>query len=58
MLLAGCASSPSEAEIKTYKIVSVEYKTYVTKDLNLSESAKQRRLDLIETWRIRLGLPR
>lgn len=55
LLLGACALPPSQAEMLTYQAIAPDHAIYVQQDLNLPPDAKQRRLDLLEAWRIRVG---
>lgn len=55
---AGCVLPPTQAELLTYQAVAPAHATYVRADPNLDDLAKQRRLDLLEAWRIRVGAPK
>jgi len=56
ILLLGSCYTPSQAEADTYRAIAPEYATYVQDDPKLDLLQKQRRLDLIETWRQRVGV--
>lgn len=57
-LLAASCGAPSTAYIQgdreTFDSVGTDYVRYVTNDAALTQEAKDRRLLVIETWRIRL----
>jgi len=57
LLLAfgGCAFQPTQAEKATYEVIAPEHARYVQADTLLAPDQKQRRLDLLEAWRIRVG---
>ena len=55
LLLTGCALPPTQAELATYQAVAPEHRAYVENDQKLDVLQKQRRLDLLESWRIRVG---
>lgn len=55
LLLAGCVLPPTEAERATFDAVAPEYRAYVEADATLAPDAKQRRLDTVQTWAIRVG---
>lgn len=52
---AGCVLPPSAAELHTYHAVAPEYRAYVEADPTLPPDAKQRRYDMLEAWRLRVG---
>lgn len=58
LLLASCVLPPTQAEQLTYKAIAPDHARYVNADPALDPMAKQRRLDLLETWRIRVGVPK
>lgn len=58
LFAGGCVLPPTEAERKTYEAVAPEYRAYVENDAAMPEDAKQRRFDLIESWRIRVEAKR
>lgn len=53
LLLAGCVG-PTDAEKATYDAIAPAHRLYVTNDANLTAMQKQARLDLLESWRIRV----
>jgi ABC-type oligopeptide transport system substrate-binding subunit len=53
---AATACSVTEAEVQTYKSIAPEYRAYVQEDATLQPEQKQRRVDLLESWRIRVGV--
>lgn len=53
--LTSCTVPPTQAELLTYEAIAPAHAQYVSQDPNLSPDAKQRRLDLLEAWRIRVG---
>lgn len=61
LLLPACVLPPTQAELDTYNAVAPEYRAYVEADPSLDvadatgRTAKARRLDLLEAWRIRVG---
>lgn len=52
---ASCVLPPTEAELATYQAVAPDHRAYVEADTKLDVQQKQRRLDLLESWRIRVG---
>lgn len=52
--LPSCAPI-TPAERATYDAIAPEHATYVQNDPNLAPDQKQRRLNLLEAWRIRVG---
>ena len=52
--LPSCAPL-TPAERATYDAIAPEYAAYVQVDPNLAPDQKQRRLGLLESWRIRVG---
>lgn len=54
-VLSGCVLPPTQAELATYNAVAPEHRAYVEADPKLDVTAKARRLDLLEAWRIRVG---
>jgi hypothetical protein len=56
LAFAGCVLPPTEADRKTYESIAPAHARYVMDDPNLAADAKQRRLDLLEAWRIRVGV--
>lgn len=57
-VLAGCTMPPTQAELLTFQAVAPEYAAYIVGDPNMPPDGVQRRLDLIESWRIRVGAPK
>jgi hypothetical protein len=55
LALAGCVLPPTEAEKKTYERIAPAHARYVLADPELQPDEKQRKLDLLESWRIRVG---
>lgn len=55
LLAAGCTLPPTQAELLTFQAIAPDHAVYVQQDVNLPPDAKQRRLDLLEAWRIRVG---
>ena len=45
------------AERATYDAIAPDHAIYVQADPNLAPDQKQRRLGLLESWRIRVGAP-
>lgn len=58
LLLLLCAScvGPNQAEQATYKVIAPAHRAYVESDPALSPQQKQRRLDLLESWRQAVGV--
>lgn len=54
-LLSSCVLPPTQAELQTYEVVAPAHAAYVSADQSLPPDAKQRRLDLLEAWRVRVG---
>ncbi len=54
MLLSGCVG-PTGAEKATYETIAPEHRAYVEADETLNAGQKQRRFDLLESWRIAVG---
>lgn len=55
LLTSSCTIPPTQAELATYQAVAPEYAAYVISDPNMPPDGIQRRLDLVESWRIRVG---
>lgn len=55
LLLGGCVP-PSIAEKATYNAIAPAHRAYVEADTSLDVQQKQRRFDLLATWRIAVGL--
>lgn len=55
LFATACVLPPTQAELATYETVAPEHRAYVEADPRLDVTAKQRRLDLLEAWRIRVG---
>ena len=55
LLLAFASCTATPAELATYDAIAPEYRAYVTADASLSVEQKQRRLDHLHAWAIRLG---
>lgn len=53
-LFSSCVG-PNEAERATYQVIGPAHAAYVQADQNLTPAQKQARLDLIESWRLRVG---
>ena len=51
LALASCVS-PNAADEARYKVIGPEYRAYVEADPALDATQKQRRLDLVEAWRM------
>jgi hypothetical protein len=58
LLACSCTLPPTQAERLTYESIAPAHARYVMGDAALDPLAKQRRLDLLETWRIRVGAPK
>lgn len=56
LLLTSCVLPPTQAERLTYEAVAPAHAAYVVNDATLDPMAKQRRLDLLDAWRIRVGV--
>lgn len=54
LALTGCVLPPTQADLLTYQSVAPAHAAYVIADPALDPMAKQRRLDLLEAWRIRV----
>lgn len=54
-LAAACVMPPTQAELLTYQTVAPDHARYVEADPTLAPDQKQRRLDLLEAWRVRVG---
>jgi hypothetical protein len=54
-LCPACVLPPTEAEKSTHDVVAPAHRAYVEADPLLDAGAKQRRLDLLESWRVRVG---
>lgn len=60
LLLATCAAgcSPTsiyvEADRATYDVIAPAHRAYVLADPALSDEARQRRIDLLNTWDLRI----
>ncbi len=52
--LAGCVNAPSEAERATYDAIAHDHLAYVDMDQHLDAAQKQRRRDLLNSWRLRV----
>lgn len=46
---------PSEAERLTFQQIAPDHRRYVEADSTLAADAKQRRLDLLQAWGVRVG---
>lgn len=55
LLLTGCVLPPSDADRLTFEAVAPDHARYVQADPTMPADAKQRRLDLLEAWRLRVG---
>ncbi len=55
-LLPSC-TLPTEAEKSTCEAVSSDHATYVEQDANLTDVQKASRHRLLNSWRLRVGLP-
>ena len=55
LLLTGCVLPPTEADRLTFEAIAPDHARYVLADPALPADAKQRRLDLLEAWRLRVG---
>lgn len=53
LALTSCVG-PTDAETATYAAIAPAHKQYVINDANLTPMQKQLRLDLLESWRIRV----
>lgn len=58
LLLASChpAADYVQADADTYAIVAPAHAAYIQRDETLSPEEKQRRLDFLQSWRIRVEL--
>jgi hypothetical protein len=56
LLSCSCVLPPTQAEQMTYQAVAPAHAAYVIADPALDPMARQRRLDLLEAWRIRVGV--
>lgn len=56
LFLTSCTLPPTQAEQATYQAIAPAHRAYVEVDTTLDAAAKQRRLDLLESWRIRAGV--
>ncbi len=56
VLLPACTLPPTQAEQLTYQAIAPAHAAYVLADPMLDPMAKQRRLDLLEAWRVRVGV--
>lgn len=63
LLLAACfclasCQTPSKAYVAadaaTYNVLAPAHRAYVSNDESLGDAERQRRLDLLESWRIRI----
>lgn len=54
LLCAGCCG-PSDAERATCRVIGPEFVRYVDADPSLSPEQKQDRLDLVESWTLRVN---
>lgn len=55
LFATACVLPPTQAELATYNAVAPEHRAYVEADAKMDATAKARRLDLLEAWRIRVG---
>lgn len=55
LLVTACVGQPDPAEIATYETVAPAHREYVLADPKLDAGARQARLDLLESWRLRVG---
>ena len=53
--LSSCSITP--AERATFDAIAPAHAVYVASDTSLTPEQIQRRLDLLEAWRIRVGAP-
>jgi hypothetical protein len=53
LLDSGCEST-SEAEKLTYRAIAPEYSAYVASDTKLDQEQKDRRINTINSWKLRL----
>jgi hypothetical protein len=53
LCLPSCTVTP--ADVSTYQQIGPAHAAYVQADPALTAEQKQRRLDLVESWRIRVG---
>ena len=53
--LSACSITP--AERATFDAIAPAHAVYVASDPSLSPEQVQRRLDLLEAWRVRVGAP-
>lgn len=58
LLFVSCVGGPSPADLATYQAIGKDYVRYVEADLSLTESQRQSRRDLVESWRLRVGAAR
>lgn len=56
LAVPACVLPPTQAEQATYQAIEPAHRAYVEADTTLDAAAKQRRLDLLESWRIRAGV--
>lgn len=54
ILLFAPACTTTPAERATYDAIAPAHAAYVQNDANLTAQEKQRRLDLLESWRLRV----
>lgn len=52
---AACVAPTTQAELLTYQAIAPAHAQYVQADPLLAPDQKQRRLDLLEAWRLRVG---
>lgn len=55
LTLASCVGGPTPAELATYQAVAPDHRRYVERDFTLTDEQRQTRLDVLESWRIRVG---
>lgn len=55
LFCVACIGGPSSAELATYNTIAPDHKVYVENDPMLDAAQKAARLDLLESWRIRVG---
>ena len=57
VVLASCAGTAKqyvEADKATYDIVALDYASYVNSDPKLDQEQKDRRIRLLDTWKLRI----
>lgn len=55
LLLCVACIGPTSAELATYNTIAPDHRAYVEADPKLDAGQKAARLDLLESWRIRVG---